>query len=83
MARSGRGRGTGRTPSVTGTGLIVQAGTLVTGTNTLFQSEVAIGDRIVAGAIDGLVVSIASNVSLTLNTSAIVSVAIAFTIWTG
>ena len=63
-----------------GTGMITQSGTTVTGIGTLFGPEVVIGDRITASGIDGLVQSIPQNTSLTLNTSASVAIGVSFTI---
>jgi len=68
------------TASFAGTGVITQSGTTVSGVGTAFLSEVVVGDRIQAIGIDGIVQSIATNTSLTLNTSATVGVGVIYTI---
>lgn len=77
-----RGNATPRN-TVTGVGTIVQATNQVTGTSTLFQSQVAVGDRLVASGINGTVLSIASNLLITLSNSATQAVGQSFTIQPG
>lgn len=68
------------TAAFSGSGVITQLGTTVSGVGTLFRSQVVVGDRITAIGIDGIVQSIASDTSLTLDTSAIVGIGVGYTI---
>jgi len=68
------------TAQFSGTGVITQSGTTVSGVGTAFLSEVVVGDRIQAIGIDGIVQSIATDTSLTLDTSATVAIGIIYTI---
>lgn len=68
------------TDAFSGTGMITQSGTTVSGVGTLFQSEVVVGDRIQAVGVDGIVQSIATDTSLTLDTSATVGAGVVYTI---
>lgn len=73
--------------SRTGTGTITQSGTTVTGTSTLFTTQVKVGDTITATAgsplISGVVVTIVSATELTLTTSATQAAGQAYTITPG
>ena len=66
--------------TLNGQGLITQAANAIAGTSSLFSQEIAIGDRLIAGGIDGVVTAITSNVLLTVSSSATVAVGVAYTI---
>lgn len=63
------------------TGTVAQSGTTITGSGTLFLSEVNVGDRLVAVGIDGTVTVVTSDTQLTLDTSATVVSAATFTLF--
>lgn len=65
---------------VIGSGTITQSSYTITGYGTAFLSQVSVGDRIIAVGIDGNVVTITNDTSLTLDTSASVGAAATFTL---
>ncbi len=64
----------------TGTGTITQLVSTITGVGTLFLSEVLVDDEITAAGIDGVVQSIESDLSLTVDSSATVAVGVTYEI---
>ena len=72
-----------RAASVPGTGTITQSGTTITGVNTLFTTECAMGDRIVGGDISGRITSVTNDGVMDLDSSATVAVGVSFDIYPG
>lgn len=62
------------TASWSGTGTIVQSGTTIFGTDTAFEGEVVVGDRLTStlSTINGIVTVVTNNFELELDTSAVV-----------
>ncbi len=65
-----------------GSGTIVQAGNVITGTGTAFLTQLQVGDTIesAGGAIDGIVTSITNNLIAIINTAATVVIGVVYTI---